>query len=95
MTYEVIVEEFVLHVEVTDYQNSLAHPNCWTSDWDFYGSRELEFSVVSGFIFDAKGKRVTASESALLEAGEHYAREIETELWRQIDSNTQRQRWMA
>ena len=61
MTYEVIVEGFVLQVEVTNCESIPPNPNSWASDWEFYGSRELEFVVVSGITYDADGVRMDAS----------------------------------
>lgn len=95
MTYEVIVEAFVLQVEVTSCENTPPNPDCCYSDWDFYGSHELEFTLVSGITYDADGIRMDASASELAEAGEQYASQIEAELWRQIETNLQRKRWAA
>ena len=95
MTYEVIVEGFVLQVEVTNCENTPPNPNSWASDWDFQGSRELEFVVVSGITYDTDGVRMDAPASELTDAAEQYEKQIEAELWRQIDSHTHRQRWAA
>ena len=95
MTYEVIVEGFVLQVEVTNCENTPPNPRSWASDWEFQGSRELEFVVVSGITYDADGIRMDAPANELAEAAEQYTSQIEAELWHQIDSHTQRQRWAA
>lgn len=95
MIYEVIVEGFVLQVEVTSCENTTPNPNSWASDWDFWGSRELEFIVVSGITYDADGVRMDGSGYECCQAGQLYEKQIEAELWRQIDSLAQRQRWRA
>jgi hypothetical protein len=95
MTYEVIIEEFVLQVEVIHIEDTPPNPNTWSSDWDYYGSRELEFKVVAGNTYDDHGKRVDVPMAECLEAGYGYANEIERELWRQIDSQPRRSRWAA
>ena len=95
MTYEVIVEGFVFQVEVTSCENTPPNPNSWASDWDFWGSRELEFVVVSGITYDADGGRMEVSGYECYQAGQLYEKQIEAELWRQIDSLAQRQRWTA
>lgn len=95
MTYEVIVEGFVLEVEVTNCENTPPWPGTWNSDWDFYGSRELEFVVLSGITYDANGARKVVPSYECFQVGQLYAKQIEVDLWRQIDSRTQRQRWAA
>lgn len=95
MTYEVIVEGFVLQVEVTSCENTPPCPGTWDSDWDCHGSRELEFVVVSGITYDADGVPMDVSGYECYQAGQLYAKQIEVDLWRQIDSRTQRQRWAA
>lgn len=95
MTYEVIVEGFVLQVEVTNCENVPPNLNSWASDWDFQGSRELEFVVVSGITYDADGVRMDASAYECYQASQLYEHQIEAELWRQIDSRPKRQRWAA
>ncbi|WP_077045243.1 hypothetical protein [Pseudomonas sp. KK4] len=98
MTYEVIVEGFVLQVEVTHCENIPPALNSWNSDWDFYGSRELEFKVVSAICYDDDGVRMSAQPYWSLAAlTQEYGREIETALWVEIDANTRRRhgRWAA
>ena len=68
MTYEVIVEGFVLQVEVTNCENTPPNPNSWASDWEFYGSRELEFVVVSGITYDADGVQMAQDLRAVAAA---------------------------
>ena len=95
MTYEVIVEGFVLQVEVTNCENTPPNPRSWASDWDFQGRRELEFVVVSGITYDDDGVPMDVPGYECYQAGQLYEKQIEAELWRQIDSHTQRQRWAA
>ncbi|NMZ78429.1 hypothetical protein HBO26_03785 [Pseudomonas mandelii] len=95
MTYEVIVEGFVLQVEVTRCENIPPVFNGWNSDWDFYGSRELEFKVDSAICYDEEGKRMDVDPLALPLLAKQYGREIETALWVEIDANTRRARWAA
>mgnify|MGYP001103771032 CR=1 FL=1 len=94
MTYEVIVEGFVLQVEVTHCENIPPCFNSWNSDWDFYGSRELEFKIESAICYDDDGVRMNVEQS--LEAiASHYGQQIETALWVEIDAQSRRQRWVA
>jgi hypothetical protein len=94
MTYEVIVEGFVLQVEVTHCENIPPCFNGWNSDWDFYGSRELEFKVKSAICYDDDGVRMNVEQS--LEAiAVHYGKQIETALWVEIDATKRRERWVA
>ncbi len=95
MTYEVIVEGFVLQVEVTSCENTPPNPHSWESDWDFHGSRELEFVVVSGITYDVEGVRMDVPGYECYQAGQLYETQIEAELWRQIDSLPKRLRWAA
>lgn len=95
MTYEVIVEGFVLLVEVTNCENTPPCPGTWGSDWDCHGSRELEFLVVSGITYNAGGMRKDVPGYECYQVGQLYEKQIEVDLWRQIDSRTQRQRWAA
>ncbi|WP_223513906.1 hypothetical protein [Pseudomonas sp. GL-R-26] len=95
MTYEVIVEGFVLQVEVTHCENIPPVFNGWNSDWDFYGSRELEFKVVSGVTYDDDGIRMDVDLLALPLVSLQYGRQIETALWVEIDANKRRTRWAA
>ena len=95
MTYEVIVEGFVLQVEVTSCENTPPNPNSWASDWDFWGSRELGFVVVTGITYDADGVPLDVTGYECYQAGQLYEKQIEAELWRQIDSRANRHRWAA
>ena len=95
MEYEVIVEGFVLQVEVTSCENIPAQPNSRDSDWDCQGSRELEFSVVSGICYDADGIRMDVDARQLPVVANQLGSQIEQALWFEIDSRARRQRWAA
>ena len=95
MTYEVIVEGFVLQVEVTHCENIPPCLNSWNSDWDFYGSRELEFKVLSGICYDEDGVRMDVSRFDLEPFVWSNSQAIETALWVEIDAGSRRQRWVA
>lgn len=93
MSYEIIVEEFVLQVEVTDMENTPAAPGTWDSDLDFYGSRYLEFKVTAAATYDERGRRQIRTDHGFI-AREH-AKAIETALWFEIDSLSRRRRAAA
>jgi hypothetical protein len=95
MTYEVIVEGFVLQVEVTHCENTSPCPGDWSSDWDAQGCRELEFKVESGICYDDDGIRMDVDPLGLRLVFMQYGRQIETALWLEIDANTRRERWAA
>lgn len=95
MIYEVIVEGFVLQVEVTHCENTAPSPGSWQSDWDCLGGRELEFVVVSGVAYDDDGIRMDVSPYDCYVVAEQYAKQIELALWVEIDAHTRRQRWAA
>jgi len=95
MTYEVIVEGFVLQVEVTHCENIAPCLNSWNSDWDFYGSRELEFNLESGICYDDDGVRMDVDQRQLPILAQQMCQQIETALWIEIDAANRRQRWVA
>ena len=95
MIYEVIVEGFVLQVEVTHCENTPPSPSTWSSDWDAQGCRELEFSLVSGICYDEDAIRMDADPRALPLLVAQYGRQIETALWAEIDAQQRRERWAA
>lgn len=95
MTYEVIVEGFVLQVEVTHCVNTPPQPDSRESDWDCQGCRELEFKIVSGIAYDEDGIRMDVDSWALPMLTQHYGKQIETSLWLEIDSQRRRERWAA
>ncbi|MCB2251816.1 hypothetical protein KTQ74_07920 [Pseudomonas chlororaphis] len=95
MTYEVIVEGFVLQVEVTYCENTPPCPGTWSSDWDAQGCRELEFKVLSGICYDDDGVRMDVDLLALPLVSLQYGRQIEVALWLEIDAQQRRGRWAA
>jgi hypothetical protein len=95
MIYEVIVEGFVLQVEVTHCENTPPSPGTWASDWDSQGTRELEFKVLSGITYDDDGIRMDVWPVELRAVSLEHAKSIETALWFEIDSRLRRQRWAA
>lgn len=97
MTYEVIVEGFVLQVEVTHCENIAPCFNSWNSDWDFYGSRELEFKVESAICYDDDGVRMDVEPHQLPVLANQFGKQIETALWAEIDALQRRKngRWAA
>ena len=95
MYQEVIVEGFVLQVEVTHCVNEPPCPGTWSSDWDAQGCRELEFKVLSGITYDDDGIRMDADPLGLQLVALQYGRQIETALWFEIDARQRRQRWAA
>ncbi|MDD1966151.1 hypothetical protein NPS29_12550 [Pseudomonas putida] len=94
MTYEVIIEEFVLAVFITTIVDVKPSPGTWSSDWDHNGYRELEFEVWSGNTYDDDGVAIDLGANGCAAAAEQYAEEIEAELWRQIDA-AKTGRWAA
>lgn len=91
--FEVIVEDYVLEVEVTHCENIPASPGSWNSDWDAQGCRELEFKVVSAITYSRQGKRQIVSDC--YSVARRHARQIEVALWHEIDSRQRRQRRVA
>ncbi|MDP9511369.1 hypothetical protein Q7O56_20230 [Pseudomonas protegens] len=95
MDYEVIVEGFVLQVEVTHCINEPARSGTWDSDWDAQGCRDLEFVVVSGAAYDDDGIRMDVSPYDCYVVAEQYAKQIEAALWFEIGSRRRRERRVA
>lgn len=95
MEHEIVVEGFVLQVEVTHCENTPASPGSWQSDWDCLGSRELEFKVLSGICYDADGVRMDVPKWQLPVVAHQYGLQIELALWVEIDAHTRRRRWAA
>ncbi|WP_225651054.1 hypothetical protein [Pseudomonas sp. P135] len=99
MIHEVIVEGFVLQVDVTHCENSPPQPNNRDSDsdsdWDCMGTRELEYKLLSGITYDSNGVRIDCSGWDLREAARLHDAQISTALWYEIDVGVFRQRWAA
>ena len=81
MTYEVIVEGYVLQVEVTSCEEAL--PSEYRN-----GSRELTFNVLSGTMYDGDGvpMDVCQMELAVIAESKEYVPMIEKALWFEIDA---------
>lgn len=92
MIYEVIVEGYVLQVEVTYCEDIKPSWNTWNSDWDYFGSRELEFQIVSGTMYDEDGvpMDVCQMELAVIAESKEYVPMIEKALWVEIDARKRR-----
>lgn len=84
MTYEVIIEDYVLQCKVTYCSVTKPNPSSWASPDDFYGHQELEFEVESGFMYDEDGGRVDMGRNACAGVAEQYAEEIEADLWERL-----------
>lgn len=85
MTYEVIVEGYVLQVEVTYCEEAL--PDEYRN-----GSRELTFNVLSGTMYDADRvpMGVCQLELAVIAESKEYVPMIEKALWFEIDARKRR-----
>lgn len=81
MTYEVIVEGYVLQVEVTSCDDV---PPSGIAN----GSRELTFDVLSGTMYDADRipMDVCQMELAVIAESKEYVPMIEKALWFEIDA---------
>lgn len=90
MEHEIVVEGFVLQVEVTSFEEAL--PTEYRN-----GSRELTFSVVSGTMYDGDGvpMDVCQMELAVIAESDVYVPMIEKSLWIEIDAFKRRQRRFA
>lgn len=95
MEHEIVVEGFVLQVEVTHCVNQPARPWTWDSDWDAQGERELEFKLVSGICYDEDGVRMDVPDYRLPVLAHQYGPQIELALWVEIDARKRRERWAA
>jgi hypothetical protein len=90
VNHEIIVEGFVLQVEVTYCEDI---PPAGIAN----GSRELTFNVVAGTMYDADGvpMDVCQMELAVIAESVDYVPMIEKALWYEIDARKCRQRWAA
>lgn len=96
MEHEIVVEGFVLQVEVTHCVNEPPCPGSWNSDWDAQGERELEFNLVSGICYDEDGVRMDVPDYQLPVLAHQYGPQITLALWVEIDASKRRQgRWAA
>jgi hypothetical protein len=90
MTYEVIVEEYVLECFITHIIDAKPQPGNRDSDWDCQGYRELEFEVWSGKSYDDDGVPMDIGRNACAAVAQQHAEEIEAELWHQIAAQQRR-----
>jgi len=89
MTFDVNIDQYCLQCEVNSLLDVPPDPTATTSDWDAYGYREMEFTVVSGQIYDEDGVASDAGRNACAALAEQYAELIEEDLWRQIEAARQ------
>lgn len=95
MEHEIVVEGFVLQVEVTHCVNEPARPGTWDSDWDAQGCRELEFKLLSGRCYDDDGIPLDLMLYQLPILAHQLYTPIVNALWVEIDALKRRQRWAA
>jgi hypothetical protein len=95
MEHEVVVEGFVLQVEVTHCLNIPPAPGSRNSDWDAMGERELEFKLIDGRCYDDDGVPMDVPKSQLREIETCHYTAIMVALWHEIDSQRARERRVA
>jgi hypothetical protein len=95
VNHEIVVEGFVLQVEVTHCINEPARPGTRDSDWEAQGCRELEFKLVSGICYDEDAVRMDVPEYQLPVLAHQYGPQITLALWFEIDALKRRQRRAA
>ena len=90
MNHEIVVEGYVLQVEVTYCEDI---PPSGIAN----GSRELTFNVVAGIMYDADRvpMDVCQMELAVIAESDEFVPMIEKALWYEIDARKCRQRWAA
>jgi hypothetical protein len=84
MTYEVIIEDYVLQCDISSCVSVKGDPTSWASPADFYGYNEMEFEIVSGYTYDEDGKPVDIGKNGCAAIAERLAEEIEEKLWEQV-----------
>jgi hypothetical protein len=95
MEYEIVVEGFVLQVEVTVLADDPPRPNSWDSDWDAQGDRELEFKLLSAKCYDDDGVPMDVPSWQLPVLAHQYYTPINIALWVEIDALKRRERRCA
>lgn len=95
MEHEIVVEGFVLQVEVTHCVNEPARPGSWESDWDAMGERELEFVVQSARCYDEDGIPMDLPSWQFKDISTRHYTGIVNALWVEIDSLKRRERRFA
>lgn len=84
MTYEVIIEDYVLQCNVTHCVSVKGDPTSWASPDDYHGYNEMEFEIASGYTYDEDGKPVDIGKNGCAAIAERLAEEIEEKLWEQV-----------
>ncbi|MBD9459145.1 hypothetical protein IB241_15795 [Pseudomonas sp. PDM05] len=96
MEHEIVVEGFVLQVEVNVLADDPPCPESWNSDWDAQGERELEFKLVSGRCYDDDGIPMDVPGHQLPVLAHQLYTPIVIALWVEIDALKRRERrWAA
>lgn len=89
MHHEIELDEFVLQVEITDLTNTPPDYTSWDSPEDYYGCRELEFSVISGLVYDEDGNATDLGRNGCAAVAERHAELIEELLWKIVDGEAE------
>ena len=84
MTYEVIIEDYVLQCVITHCVSVKGDPTSWASPDDYYGYEEMEFEIVSGYSYDEEGNPIDLGKNGCAAVAERLAEEIEELLWEQV-----------
>lgn len=95
MEHEIVVEGFVLQVDIVHCVNIPPAPGSWNSDWDAMGERELEFKLVAGRCYDDDGVPMDVPKSQLPDIAVRHYTAIMVALWHEIDSQRARERRAA
>ena len=95
MEHEIVVEGFVLQVEVNVLADDPPRPNCTSSDWDAQGERGLEFKLLSGRCYDEDGVPMDIPRYQLPYVAKQHYTAITVALWVEIDALKRRERWAA
>lgn len=86
MTHSVSIEQYELKVKITYMKVVEGNPHTWSSDWDYYGYREMEFYVISGLVYDEDENTEDLGANGCAAVAEKYAEDIERELWCQLEN---------
>ena len=82
------LDQYTVEVEVTSLVNEPAYPTCRDSADDFYGYREVEFSVIHAVEYDEDGNMTARafSESELVGICQQHQQTIEEHIWALVDA---------
>ncbi|AVX13832.1 hypothetical protein [Stutzerimonas stutzeri] len=86
MKFEIDLDEYLLSVEVTHCQVAEPDYRCRDSADDYYGYRELEFTITSGSVFDEDGNETELDLNGCAAVADEHAERIEDRLWNMIDA---------